>query len=470
MANGIHARRSGRLVVLIGAASLMATALGVPGVAAGERDPSGVDGPQVAVAGTATKEESGAAPQAEVQSASADREVASASVASLQVDRAAVRSELAEVRAARDHQFDRWALTHLAAQAAQEKVQTSNTAAAKARQQVVVAQDRVREYAIEAFMEPPAMESMAVLAVGDAQQASRAHDLISITADDKGRVVEDLSMAERAAERAAVAAKDAAASAAEKEAAGKAELDALEASVRTQERLAAQIDQRLDAAMAEVAALREVDEQAAQAMQDEEVALAGDSKAALRGGGADGAADDRGSTTRGPDVSSADDTTAPAPTKPKPRPSATAPKPSGPVPPAPSGTVTWSEVTKVGTFWVHRSIASNVQGLLSAAGAAGFNLTGGGFRDPASQISLRRAHCGSSYYDIYQRPASQCSPPTAIPGRSMHERGRALDIKSGGALITSRSSPAFQWLAANASSYGFYNLPSEPWHWSTNGT
>ena len=132
--------------------------------------------------------------------------------------------------------------------------------------------------------------------------------------------------------------------------------------------------------------------------------------------------------------------------------------------------VTWSDVTKVGTFWVHRSIASNVSALLSAASAAGFSLTGGGFRDPASQIELRQAHCGTSYYDIYQKPASQCSPPTAIPGRSMHERGLALDIKSGGVLIQSRSNPAFQWLAANASRFGFYNLPSEPWHWSTNGT
>ena len=35
--------------------------------------------------------------------------------------------------------------------------------------------------------------------------------------------------------------------------------------------------------------------------------------------------------------------------------------------------------------------------------------------------------------------------------------------------ITSRSSSAFQWLAANASRFGFYNLPSEPWHWSTTG-
>ena len=27
----------------------------------------------------------------------------------------------------------------------------------------------------------------------------------------------------------------------------------------------------------------------------------------------------------------------------------------------------------------------------------------------------------------------------------------------------------FAWMKANAGQYGFYNLPSEPWHWSTNG-
>jgi hypothetical protein len=27
----------------------------------------------------------------------------------------------------------------------------------------------------------------------------------------------------------------------------------------------------------------------------------------------------------------------------------------------------------------------------------------------------------------------------------------------------------FNWLQTNAASYGLYNLPSEPWHWSTNG-
>jgi D-alanyl-D-alanine carboxypeptidase len=51
----------------------------------------------------------------------------------------------------------------------------------------------------------------------------------------------------------------------------------------------------------------------------------------------------------------------------------------------------------------------------------------------------------------------------------MHEQGKALDLQYNGSLITSRSNAGFKWLSANAASYGFYNLPSEPWHWSVNG-
>jgi hypothetical protein len=51
----------------------------------------------------------------------------------------------------------------------------------------------------------------------------------------------------------------------------------------------------------------------------------------------------------------------------------------------------------------------------------------------------------------------------------MHEQGLAVDFTNGGKLIQSRSDPAFVWLKGNASRFGFYNLPSEPWHWSTNG-
>ena len=86
------------------------------------------------------------------------------------------------------------------------------------------------------------------------------------------------------------------------------------------------------------------------------------------------------------------------------------------------------------------------------------------------QIALRRQNCGTSDYAIYQMSPDSCSPPTAIPGRSNHERGLAIDFTSNGQIIRSRSDPAFQWMAANAGSYGFSNLPSEPWHWSTDGT
>jgi hypothetical protein len=51
----------------------------------------------------------------------------------------------------------------------------------------------------------------------------------------------------------------------------------------------------------------------------------------------------------------------------------------------------------------------------------------------------------------------------------MHERGLAIDFTYGGSTIGSHSSPGYKWLAAHASQYGLYNLPSEPWHWSTNG-
>ena len=122
-----------------------------------------------------------------------------------------------------------------------------------------------------------------------------------------------------------------------------------------------------------------------------------------------------------------------------------------------------------GSITVDSSLAGNLQSLLDAASADGINLCGGGYRDPAEQIAVRKANCGTSYYAIYEAPSSYCSPPTARPGTSMHEQGLAIDFTSGGGTIGSGSS-AFSWLSAHASGYGLYNLPSEPWHWSTDGT
>jgi len=118
---------------------------------------------------------------------------------------------------------------------------------------------------------------------------------------------------------------------------------------------------------------------------------------------------------------------------------------------------------------VARSIGSKLDALLTKARRDGVPLSGWGYRSSDQQVELRKKHCGTSNYDIYEKPANQCHPPTARPGASMHERGLAIDFTYQGSIITSRSSAAFKWLSANAKNYGLYNLPSEPWHWSTNG-
>lgn len=115
---------------------------------------------------------------------------------------------------------------------------------------------------------------------------------------------------------------------------------------------------------------------------------------------------------------------------------------------------------------VHSCLVDAVARLVAEAKTAGLTLSGGGWRDIQSQIALRRQNCRG---DVWTAPASSCSPPTAVPGRSRHERGLAIDFSCNGAGITSRSNPCFIWLAANAERFGLRNLPSEPWHWSTDG-
>lgn len=147
-----------------------------------------------------------------------------------------------------------------------------------------------------------------------------------------------------------------------------------------------------------------------------------------------------------------------------------APQPTpqpGPQPtPTPAGS---SDIVNVQGIQVARRIATQVQALLDDARAAGLRLGGGGWRSSEQQIELRRQHCGPTPYDIYEKPSNQCSPPTARPGHSNHERGLAIDFTNAGHLIRSHDDAAFQWLAVNASRYGLSNLPSEPWHWSVDG-
>ncbi len=109
--------------------------------------------------------------------------------------------------------------------------------------------------------------------------------------------------------------------------------------------------------------------------------------------------------------------------------------------------------------------AGQAVNMINTARGAGVDLIGtsSGFRSYEEQVAIRKKNCSGDPLS----PGASCSPPTALPGNSEHERGLAIDFSAGGAIR--RGSPQFNWLQANAATYGFFNLPSESWHWSTSG-
>jgi len=133
-----------------------------------------------------------------------------------------------------------------------------------------------------------------------------------------------------------------------------------------------------------------------------------------------------------------------------------------------AGTIGGVTLCQFGTCRVSTTIGTNFASMMNAASSAGINMgCAASFRDPADQIRLRRQNCGTTQYDIYQKPSGQCSPPTAIPGTSMHEKGLAVDLNCNGASFA--GTRCFSWMVSNAHTYGFYNYAPEPWHWSTTG-
>ena len=119
------------------------------------------------------------------------------------------------------------------------------------------------------------------------------------------------------------------------------------------------------------------------------------------------------------------------------------------------------EIVTVEGFAVHESVSDAVGRMIRDARSAGVNLTGSGWRSPERTAQLRVIN---GCPDVYESSPSSCRIPTARPGQSMHERGLAIDFAS-----CWRGSACFIWLSNNAANYGFFNLPSESWHWSTNG-
>ncbi|WP_208029387.1 D-alanyl-D-alanine carboxypeptidase family protein [Rhabdothermincola sediminis] len=327
-------------------------------------------------------------------------------------------------------------------------------------QEVDALRSRMAQVAVEAYVEPPGHDLLDRLKADTATQAAEKEALLSTRAVRASDLIDQLRAAQRELEQERHAAEQAKAEAEEQAADAERRLADYEAARARQKQFAASVDERLSAKLAEADALAAIDAELAAQIRAEQLAMA----ERLRATNPEPTppSDPGGAPPQQPGP------TPPSTTPPAPSPPAGPPTTSPPPPPPPPPLST-PPLRTVRGITVAASIADQLEALLAAAVADGFVLGGSGYRDINQQIALRRQNCGASAYAIYEMPASLCTPPTAIPGTSMHERGLAVDFTWNGRAIVSRDSPAFQWMAANAGRFGFINLPSEPWHWSVTG-
>jgi hypothetical protein len=303
----------------------------------------------------------------------------------------------------------------------------SEAAAGQKEAELDALQAQMRRVAVDAYVNPPADDALDRLKTDTATDAAQKQALLEVRATRAGDLVDQLRATRYEYEQQRALADRTRAESEARQREAKQRLIELQQAKAVQAQFASQLEARLNAKLAEADALASVDRQLSNAIAAEQAAVA----AQLR------------KLAPPPSIGGG--------------PSAAPPR-LAPVP-----------LTTVRGITVNSSIAGRLDGLLAAAAADGVVLRGSGYRDPSSQIALRRAHCGPSDYDIYFKPPFECVPPTAIPGSSMHEQGLAIDFTWNGSSITTQDNPAFVWLAANAARFGFFNLPSEPWHWSTTG-
>jgi hypothetical protein len=323
-------------------------------------------------------------------------------------------------------------------------------AAADAKQRELDAlRARMSQLAVEAYVNPPGHDLLEKLKAPNATEAAEKEALLSTRASRASDLIDQLRATQRALEDDRAEAERATAEADERARTAEQRLSEYDAARAQQQQFATGLEDRLNAKLAEADALAAIDADLAAQIMADQAALA----ERLRAMAPAAAPDPTPTPSPGPG-------SGPAPGPPPAPPPAPIPLPP-PSPPPP--------LTTVRGITVATSIAGQLDEMLSAASNDGITLGGSGYRDINRQIELRRQNCGTSYYAVYEMPPMLCSPPTAIPGLSMHEKGLAIDFTHNGRAITSRDSPAFQWLAANAARFGFINLPSEPWHWSVSG-
>ncbi|RMH66913.1 MAG: hypothetical protein D6683_18255 [Actinomyces sp.] len=351
----------------------------------------------------------------------AEKAAAAAEVDAISADAATLEAALADIQALVDAQQAAVDDARRAAAEAEAAVAAAEAAIADLEARRAALRAEMVDSAVEAYMSFQTPEGSLAAFGEDPWRQARDEALVGFATGTRIDQLDELRALDAELENRRRAADEAAADAQAHRAEVEARLADLQAARDQQAAVVDEVEARLDERLAEVAALESLDAELAAEIRAEEQRIA---EAIAR----EQAARARGSVTIPDDA---------------------------PV-----------ELTTVRGIVVNVAIAEQTEGLLAAMAAEGFTLGGGGYRSNAAQIALRKAHCGTSDYDIWEKPASRCRPPTARPGRSDHEKGLAIDFTYRGRAIRSRSSDVFRALQRIAPSYGFRNLPSEPWHWS----
>lgn len=371
----------------------------------------------------------GGDPRAERDKVRAEKADVASEVDALQADAADVRSALSALDDNVRGQQAAYSDAQRRADDAQHSADVASAAVDAKRAEIAALKVEVAEFAVNAYVNPPAEDFLDGFREDSANDAARKRELLSLRSGRNSDVLDRLRAAEAeldAVERDAQEAQDAAE---QRLSSVSALLSQLQQAQAQQQNYANEVEGRLDAKLAEAANLASTDATLSEQISKQEAELAAQvrsSKPPAPGGGE--------------------------------------PRTGTPITPIPGP----PGLTSVGGITVNSRIAGNLQSLLSAADAAGISLSGSGYRDSSGQIELRRQNCGTSDYAIYQMPPSQCSPETARPGMSKHEQGLAVDFTSGGTTLKA-GSVAHQWMVANAGIYGWVPLAGEPWHWSVGG-
>ena len=350
---------------------------------------------------------------------------------------AALQANVQATRAAMvDAQSDVDAATARAEQAEREADETER--------QIQALRSQVVEAAVDAFVTPEADSALDVFREDSANDASTKQALIDATSGAKLDVVDEFRAAKQRLEDQRAEAERARAEAASRRDALAQKKAGYDTAISQQQQVADQVSARLSDKLAESQALASLDAQLAEQLRQEQAALAERLRAARAAEQARASSGGSSSSSGGGGGGGGGGGSVSVPV------------------------ITRPGLSTVGGITVASSIANQLAGLLNAASAAGFTLGGSGYRDSSGQIALRRQNCGTSDYAVYQMPPEQCSPATAIPGRSKHEQGLAVDFTIGGATLR-YGTPAHSWMQANAGRFGFSPLAGEPWHWSVGG-